>query len=132
MEFLRNDSLRCKIFVGKIFLQHVKNCKYLCCEICYESEKNIQQNVTKFAQILGILNSTFKSNLVQKFSIKKVFDASALSILLHGSEIWILRKKDKKQLTLSEMKILRRTAWYTVFDHKSNEEIFGRFENSAI
>jgi GTPase involved in cell partitioning and DNA repair len=70
--FLRKVSVRCKIFVGKIFLQHVKNCKYLCCEIFYENEKIIEQNITKFAQILGNLKSTFKSNLVQKFSIIKV------------------------------------------------------------
>jgi hypothetical protein len=47
--FLGKISVRCKIFVGKIFLQHVKNCKYLCCEICYENEKIIEQNITKFA-----------------------------------------------------------------------------------
>ena len=42
MEFLRKDSVSCKVFVGKTFLQHVKNCKYLCCEIFYENENNIQ------------------------------------------------------------------------------------------
>ena len=51
MAFLRKESVRCKVFVGKIFLQHVKNCKYLCCEIFYENEKNIQQNIAEFDQI---------------------------------------------------------------------------------
>ena len=71
MVFLRKVSVRCKIFVGKIFSQHIKNCKYLCCEICYENEKNIEQNIIKVTQILGNLTSTFKLNLVQKFSITK-------------------------------------------------------------
>jgi len=60
MAFLRKDSVRFKVFVGKIFLQRIKNCKYLCCEIFYENEKNIQQNMAKFAQIFGILKSIFK------------------------------------------------------------------------
>ena len=31
--------------------------------------------------------------------------------------------KDKKQLALIEMKVFRKTAGYTRFDHKRNEEI---------
>jgi len=48
------------------------------------------------AQILGILNNTFKPTLVQKLSRKKVYNALALSILLYGSKIWMFRKNDKK------------------------------------
>jgi hypothetical protein len=44
-------------------------------EISYENEKGIQQNLAQFAQILGILCSTFKPALVQKFSRMKVFNA---------------------------------------------------------
>jgi hypothetical protein len=60
--------------------------------------------------------------LVQKSSIIKVYNALALSILLYGSEVWTLRPKDKKQLTLIGMKFFR-TVGYTLFDHKRNEEI---------
>jgi hypothetical protein len=70
MTFLRQDN-KC--------LQ-VKNFIYLGCKISYKNEKDIQQKVAKFAQILGILNNTFKPTSVQKSSS-----------LLHGSEIWILR-----------------------------------------
>jgi hypothetical protein len=44
-------------------------------EIPYENEKDIQQNLAKFAQIRGILCSTFNPTLVQKFSRIKVFNA---------------------------------------------------------
>ena len=47
-------------------LQQVKNLKYLSCDIPYENEKAIQHKVAKFAQILVILNNTFKQTLVQK------------------------------------------------------------------
>jgi hypothetical protein len=49
------------------FLQ-VENFKYLGHEISYENEKDIQQKPGKFAQLLGIINNTFKPTLVQKFS----------------------------------------------------------------
>jgi hypothetical protein len=54
MAFLVQDPVRCKIIVDNKCIQ-VKNFKYLGCEISYESVKDIQQKVAKFAQILGIL-----------------------------------------------------------------------------
>ena len=58
-------------------------------------EKIIQQKLSKFSQILEILNNNFKQNLVHKFSRIKEYNALNLPILLYGSEIWTLRKKDK-------------------------------------
>jgi len=92
--FLGQDPVRCKIVMDNKCLQ-VKNLQYPCYEISYENEKGIQQKLAKFAQILGILNSTFKLTLVQTFSRIKVYNELALAILLHGSEIWTLGKKDK-------------------------------------
>ena len=63
-------------------LQQVKNFKYLSCEISYETEKDIQQKLAKFSQILGILNNTFQPNLVQKFSRINVCNALAIPIIL--------------------------------------------------
>jgi hypothetical protein len=40
-----------------------------------ENEKDIQQKVEAFSQILGILNNTFKPTLAQKFSRIKVYKA---------------------------------------------------------
>jgi hypothetical protein len=88
--FLGQELVRCKIIVGNKCIQ-VKKFKYLGCEISYENEKAIQQKLTKFAQILGILN--IKPTLVQKCSRIKVYNAFVLLILLYGSKIWILRKK---------------------------------------
>jgi hypothetical protein len=45
---------------------------------------------------MGILNNTFKSALVQKFSRIKVCNTLAVPSLVCGSKIWILRKEDKK------------------------------------
>jgi GR25 family glycosyltransferase involved in LPS biosynthesis len=90
MAFLGQDTVNCKIFVDNKRLQKVKNFKYLGCEISCENEKNIQQNLENFSQILGILNNTFKLTLVQKFSRIKVYNALVFLNLLYGSEIWTL------------------------------------------
>jgi hypothetical protein len=87
MPFLGQDSVRCKIVVDNKCLQQVKDSKYLDCEISFENGKDIQQKGTKFAQILGILNNTFRPSSVQKSSRIKVYNALALSILLYGKEI---------------------------------------------
>ena len=49
--------------------------KHTGCEISYENEKDIQQKLAKVAQILGILNSTFKPTVVQTFSRIKLYNA---------------------------------------------------------
>jgi hypothetical protein len=79
--------------------------------------------LAKFAQILGISNSTFKPTLVQKFSKIKVYITQVLPRLLDCNEIWILKRKNKKRLTSSKIKFFRITAEYTLFDHKRSEDI---------
>ena len=71
MGLLGKDPLGCKTFMDNKSLQHVKNLEYVGCEISCENKKDIRQQLAKFSQIPGILNNTFKPNLVQKFlSIK--------------------------------------------------------------
>jgi hypothetical protein len=67
--------------------EQVGNFKFLGSEISCENERHIQQKLVKFAQILGILNNTFKPNFVQKRLRTTVYNALALLILLYGSEI---------------------------------------------
>jgi len=56
---LGQDQVRCKIFVQKKCLQQVNNFKYLGCEIPYQNEKDIQQKLANFSQILGTLKHHF-------------------------------------------------------------------------
>jgi hypothetical protein len=55
MAFLGQDPGRCKIVVHHKCLQELKNFKRLGCEVSCESETDVQQKVTKFAQIPGVL-----------------------------------------------------------------------------
>ena len=94
MAFLGQDTVRRKVVVENKRLQ-VKHFKHLGSEISYGNVQDIQQKITKFSQILGILNNNFKQTLVQKFSRTKVYNELDLPILLYESEIWTLREKDK-------------------------------------
>jgi hypothetical protein len=97
----------------------------------------MQQKPTKVAQILGIINNTFKPTLVQKFSRGKLYNALAiqctgctmhwlydgLAVQCTGCTVhWLSPvftwqrnlkpelKEDKKELTSFEMKFFTRTA----------------------
>ena len=76
MSLLGQDTVTCKIVVANKCLQ-VKNFQYLGYDIYYEYEKDIQQKLAKFAQILGIMNNNFKPNFVHKFLKIKVHNALA-------------------------------------------------------
>jgi hypothetical protein len=65
MAFLGQDTVKCKIVVDNKLLQKVKNFKYFGCEISYENEKSIQQNLENFSQLPGILNNTLEPTLVE-------------------------------------------------------------------
>jgi hypothetical protein len=47
-----------------------------------EKKRIFNKKITKFSQILGILNNNFVPTLVQKFSRMKVCNALAFPILL--------------------------------------------------
>lgn len=47
----------------------------------------------------------------------------ARPVLSSGSKVWTNRKQDEWCLTSAEMKFLRKTAGYSLFDHKRNELI---------
>jgi len=66
MAYLRKGPERSKIIVGNKCLQQVQHFSYLSCKIPYEDEKNIQQELENFSQLLCILNNAFKPTIDQK------------------------------------------------------------------
>jgi hypothetical protein len=96
--FLGKDPVGYKFVVDNKCLQKVQYFKYFGYEVSYENGKDIQQKLAKFAQILVIQNNTLTPTLKQKFSMMKAYNPLALSILLYGSEIWTLKKKNKNLL----------------------------------
>jgi hypothetical protein len=122
--FSGQDPVRYKIIVvDNKCLQQVRNFKCLGCEISYENGRDIQQKTIIICSNTENSKQHFKPSLVQKFSTIKVYNVLALPNRLYGSEIWAIRKIDKKRMTTIEMKFFRRTAGYIPFYHKRNEEV---------
>jgi hypothetical protein len=53
-------------------------------------------------------------------------------LLSYGSEAWTVRRTDEIRLISTEMCFLRRTAGYTGWDHKRNEDILTELQISQI
>jgi hypothetical protein len=73
----------------------------------YQEEKDIHSKITKFLQILGLLNNTLKPSLVQRGTRLKLYKTLALPTLLYGIEIWTIKQCNKNRLRTAEMKYLR-------------------------
>jgi hypothetical protein len=54
------------------------------------------------------------------------------SLLSYGSDAWTIRRTDEKRLISVEMRFLRRTAGYTGWDHKRNEDILTELQMSQM
>jgi hypothetical protein len=81
---------------------------------------------------MGIVNNTFKLTLVQQYSRIKVSNALLLLLFYMEAKSVPQEKMDKKLLTSVEIKFFRRTAVYTLFDHKSNEKIFEQLKVEPV
>ena len=123
MAFKGRNPVRSKIVINNDIIEQINTFNYLGCSISYQNETDITNKTTKFLQIIGIINKTFKPSQVQKHTRLKIYNTLAIPTLLYGCETWAIRRKDESRITAAEMKFLRRTAKYTWQDHKRNEDI---------
>jgi hypothetical protein len=77
--------------------------------------------MSKFLQITGIINRTFKSSQVQKHTRLKIYNILALPTSLYGCETSAVREHDKSRIS-AEIKFMR-TAKYIWKDYKTNVDI---------
>jgi hypothetical protein len=94
MAFLGQQPVRSKIVIENKILEQVNTFSYLGCHVSYEGEKDIQDKITKFLKILGLLNNVLKPNHVHKTTRLKVYNTLAFPTLIYGSKIWTVRKQD--------------------------------------
>jgi hypothetical protein len=72
---------------------------------------------------MGIINNVLKPSLVQRHTRIRIYKTLARPVLCYGSEAGTVRKSDGSRITACEMKFMSRTAGYTKWDLKRNEEI---------
>ena len=56
-------------------------------------------------------------------TILKIYNKLVLPTFLYGSENWTLTALQRRRIEAAEMKLLRRLAGYTPYDHKTNNYI---------
>jgi hypothetical protein len=99
--------------------------------ISCEGEKDFNTKAANFVKVLGIINQIFKPSLVSRHTRIHIYKTLARPVLSYGSEAWTIRT-DEKRLIPAEMCFLRRTAEYTCWDHKRNEDILTEIQISQI
>jgi hypothetical protein len=95
-------------------------------------ELDLQGKISKYSKSMGIINNVLKSSLVQKHTRICIYKTLAPPMLFCGSEAWTIRKSDESRITACEMKFMRRTAGYTKWDLKRNEEVLKELNGANI
>ena len=58
MAFRGTDSVRSKIVVNNNIIEQINTFTYLCCFVSYRNDKYVTVKISKFLQIIGIINRT--------------------------------------------------------------------------
>jgi hypothetical protein len=117
------EPIRSKMCINNKTLKQQNTFNYLRYNISYEGEKGLNIKAANFVKVLGITNQIFKPSLVSRHTRIRIYKTLARPVLSYGSEAWTLRRTDERRLISAEIRCLRRTAGYTHWDHKRNEDI---------
>ena len=64
----------------------------------YDGELDIQNKLNKFLKITGLINRVLNVNKIWREMRIKVYNTLAIPMLTYGSEVWALRKTDKRRI----------------------------------
>ena len=84
---------------------------------------DIDNKLHNYLKITGIINYVFGPQKSLKKTRIKLYNTSALPVLLYSSETWTIKARDIRRITAAEMKYMQRTARYTWTDYKTNTQI---------
>jgi hypothetical protein len=100
--------------------------------MAHEGEKDMNIKAENFVKVLGIINQILKLSLVSRHTRICIYKTLARLVLSYGSVAWTIRRTDERRLISAETHFLRRTAGYTRWDHKRNEDILTELQMSQI
>lgn len=122
MAFLGSNPIRTKIVIEDQVLEQVSHFQYLGCDITYDEDKDIKNKVNTFQRICGTIRRTLK-NKTRKETQIKFYKVMAVPTVLYGSECWVPKKNELRQIESSEMKFLRSVKGCTRLDKLRNTQI---------
>jgi hypothetical protein len=86
----------------------------------------------KFCQSIRDYKPNFQTVASFQTTRIRIYKTLARPVLSCGSEAWTIRRTDGIILISAEMRFLRRTAGYTRWGHKINEDILTELQMSQI
>jgi len=120
--------MRSKIVINSDILEEINTFNYLSFSFSYHNEIDIPGKISKFLQIMGIINRNLKSSQVQKHAILNIYNTLTLPTLLCGCENWTIKESDKSRITSAEIKFMKRTAKCTRQHCEPDEEILSHLK----
>jgi hypothetical protein len=132
MAFRGMEPIRSKICINNKTLKQQNTFNYVGYNISYEGEKDLNIKAANFVKVLGIINQIFKPSLISIHTRIRIYKTLAGPVLPYGSEAWTIKRTDERRLMSAEMRFLRRTAGYTRWDHKRNDDILTELQISQI
>jgi hypothetical protein len=122
MAFQVKYPVRSKIILNnKLIIQQVSNFNCLGCNVTYKYDEDLNDKLSKFQNICGVIARTLKKKTRRETNLK-FYKIMAVPVLLYGSETWTLRKRDWNTIQAAEMKYLRTVKGCTRLEIR-NEDI---------
>jgi hypothetical protein len=87
-----------------------------------EFKTDITANIRRYNRINGTIKRNFGKNMLPRTKLW-LYNITAKAALKCGSEVWVLNKKECRQLESAEMKFLRSLLGLTRLDHQRNTTI---------
>jgi hypothetical protein len=84
-------------------------------------KKHVAIKLSDFLQITGTTSQVLTPSKIQKQTRLRIYNT--LAIYTNGSETWTVKEQVKARITAVEMKLARKTANYTLYDYKRNQDI---------
>lgn len=97
-----NESVKKKIIIyGQVRIMQVNNSSYLGCKNSYQYNRGCENKI-EFGLVCGVIDRNFKLR-TRKDTRNKIYNAMAVSVLLHGVESWMLRKSNEALIAVKGM-----------------------------
>ena len=132
LAFKGKEPTRSKIVVNGKIVEQTSSFRYLGTEISYRGEVDIEEKITKFLRVTGLINRIMNPNNIRKETRIRIYNTLAVPMLTYGSEVWALKKRDKQRISAAEMRFMRKTAKVTLRDRKRNTDILNTLEATPI
>jgi hypothetical protein len=124
MAFKGGDPVRSKIVIDNSIVEQVNSFNFLVYLIFYRTEVDIDNKLSIYLKITGIMNNMFRPQKTLKKTRLKLYSTLALTHLLYSCQIWAIKAGDTRKITAAEMKYMRKVAGYVWADNKqTNTEI---------